>query len=124
MVTIVDETITEPARGVPSPGARRMRRHRDRRKRSCRCITIELRESEVDELIRLRLLAAGERSDNLAVRKAVHGLFDRVFPARRRATACRWRPHNASRSGECKIEGWERCTWSLRARKSPHDIVI
>jgi hypothetical protein len=82
MVTIVDETITEPARGVPSPGARRMCHHRNRRRRELRCITIELRESEVNELIRLRLLAAGERSDNLAVRKAVHALFDRIFPAR------------------------------------------
>lgn len=71
-----------PVRPMPSPGALRMRLHRDRRKRGCRCITIELRESEVDELIRHRFLAAGERGDKYAVRKAVHALLDRIFPAR------------------------------------------
>ena len=70
------EASTKP---TPSPGALRMRRHRDRRKRGCRCITIEIRESEVDELIRHRFLAAGERGDKYAVRKAVHALLDCIF---------------------------------------------
>jgi hypothetical protein len=35
----------------PSPAAARMRRHRDRRRRGLRCVTIELRETEIDVLI-------------------------------------------------------------------------
>lgn len=77
MATIINETTA-----APSLGAQRMRHHRDRYKRGCRCITIEIRESEIDELIRYCFLAAGERGDKYAVRKAVHALLDRVFPAR------------------------------------------
>ena len=65
------EATSDPMVAAPSSGALRMRRHRDRRKRSCRCTTIELRESEIDALMRLRLLAPGERHNN-AVRKAVY----------------------------------------------------
>jgi hypothetical protein len=36
----------------PSPAAERMRRHRDRRRDGLRCLTIELRETERDALIR------------------------------------------------------------------------
>jgi hypothetical protein len=35
----------------PSPAAARMRLHRDRRRRGLRCLTIELRETEIDVLI-------------------------------------------------------------------------
>jgi hypothetical protein len=34
-----------------SPAAARMRLHRDRRRRGLRCLTIELRETEIDVLI-------------------------------------------------------------------------
>lgn len=66
----------------PSPGAARQRLYRDRRKKRLRCVTIELRDSEIAELIRRGYLADGERGDKYAVRKAVHALLDRVFPAR------------------------------------------
>jgi hypothetical protein len=67
---------------APSPGALRMRRHRDRRKRGCCSLTIEIREAEVSELIRCGYLAADERGDGRAVRQAVHKLLDRIFSAR------------------------------------------
>lgn len=70
------------AKPTPSPGAARMRLYRVRKQRGLRCITIELFEREIDGLIRSGYLAVHERSDNLAVRKAVHALFDRIFPAR------------------------------------------
>jgi hypothetical protein len=40
----------------PGPAAERMRRHRDRRRDGLRCLTIELRETERDALIRNGLL--------------------------------------------------------------------
>jgi hypothetical protein len=60
----------------PSPGARRMARHRDRRRKGLRCITIELRETEIDVLIRRGRLAPGSRGDLTAVRRALYGLLD------------------------------------------------
>ena len=63
-----------------SPAARRMARHRRRRRDGMRCVTVELRETEIDQLIGCRLLAPSSRADPLALRKAVHGLFDQLFP--------------------------------------------
>ena len=50
----------------------RMRLHRQRRKEALRCLTIELRETEVGALIRRGLLEADARNDRLAVINAVH----------------------------------------------------
>src|SRR5262249_19646 len=47
---------TEPV--APSAAAERMRRHRQRRRDGLRCFMIELRETEIDALIRKGLLAA------------------------------------------------------------------
>jgi hypothetical protein len=58
---------------APSPGAHRMARHRDRRRKGLRCITIELRETEIDVLIRRGRLARDSRADLAAVRKALYG---------------------------------------------------
>jgi hypothetical protein len=35
---------------MPLPAAERMRRHRERRKNKLRCLTIEIRESEIEAL--------------------------------------------------------------------------
>ncbi len=59
-----------------SPGAERMARHRRRRKKGLRCVTVELRETEIDALIQRRRLAPESRGDLLAVRKALYGLFE------------------------------------------------
>ena len=56
--------------------AERMRRHRGRRQLGLRCLTIELRETEIDVLIRRGRLAPDSRGDLLAVRKALHGFLD------------------------------------------------
>ena len=58
-----------------SAGAERMRAHRDRRRRGLRCIRIELRETEVDVLIRKGLLRPDARNDLNAV---VHALYDHL----------------------------------------------
>jgi hypothetical protein len=56
---------------VRSAAAERMRLHRQRRKAALRCLTIELREGEVDVLIRRGLLEADTRNDRLAVMNAL-----------------------------------------------------
>ena len=53
---------------LPSPGAQRMARHRRRGKKDMRCLTVELRETEIDALIRRQRLAPESRGDLLAVR--------------------------------------------------------
>jgi hypothetical protein len=40
-----------------------MRRHRQRRRDGLRCLNVELRETEIDALIGLKLLTAEKRND-------------------------------------------------------------
>jgi hypothetical protein len=65
----------------PSAAALRMRRHRERRKDALRCLTIELRETEVTALIRKGFLKDGTRNDLRAVKSAFYGFLDRTLDA-------------------------------------------
>jgi hypothetical protein len=56
----------------PSPAAARMRRHRD----GLRCLTIELRETEIGTLIRKGFLKQETRNDPGAVREALYAHLD------------------------------------------------
>jgi hypothetical protein len=58
--TVITSPPPEPV--TPSPAAERMRRHRLRKKDRLRCLTIELREREVDALIRKGLLKPEARN--------------------------------------------------------------
>ena len=62
-----------------SAAARRMRAQRQRRRAGLRCIVVQLRETEIDELIRKGLLQADARNDVYAVRDAMHAHFDRTL---------------------------------------------
>jgi hypothetical protein len=63
-----------------SLAAERMRRHRKRRRKGLRCVTIdELRETEIDTLVQRGLLQADARNDARAVRKALYQYFDRTL---------------------------------------------
>ena len=64
-----------------SAAAQRMRAHRKRRQAGLRCLTIELRETEVTELIRRKLLEAGVRHDANAVRRALYRHLDDTLGA-------------------------------------------
>ena len=55
-----------------SAAAQRMRAHRDRRRKGLRCLMIQLRETEIDVLIKRGLLKADARNDLNAV---VHALY-------------------------------------------------
>jgi hypothetical protein len=59
-----------------SAAAERMRAHRERRREGLRCLTIQLRETEITELIRRKLLEADARNDLRAVRNALHRHLD------------------------------------------------
>ena len=49
----------------------RVRRHRERRRRGMRCLTIEIHDREIDALVRHGLLDDGERDDARAILAAL-----------------------------------------------------
>ena len=59
-----------------SRGSERMRAHRQRRKAGLRCVTVELRETEVDTLIRKGLLQSENREDYASVQSALYAFLD------------------------------------------------
>jgi hypothetical protein len=59
-----------------SSGAERMRRHRQRRHDGLRCLQIQLRETEIDELIRKGMLKSETRNDRNAIIRALYAFFD------------------------------------------------
>ena len=62
-----------------SAAAQRMRAPRQRRREGLRCVVVQLREAEIDELIRRKLLQVNARNDVYAVRDALHAHFDRTL---------------------------------------------
>jgi hypothetical protein len=58
-----------------------MRRHRERRRCGLRCLTIELRETEIDVLVRMGLLRTERRDNPLAISEALYELLDRTLTA-------------------------------------------
>jgi hypothetical protein len=66
-----------------SLAAARMRRHRKRRLNRLRCLTIELRDSEIDVLICKGLLNPETRNDQIAIIKALYAHFDQTLRMRR-----------------------------------------
>jgi len=59
-----------------SAAAERMRLHRERRREGLRCLTIELRETEIDALIREGLLKPETRNDLSAASDALYAFLD------------------------------------------------
>ena len=60
-------------------GAERMRRCRQRRRDGLRCYRLELRDSEIKDLVRRGLLLASEQANPNAVTKAMYPFFDRTL---------------------------------------------
>ena len=60
-----------------------MRLHRQRRRMELRCVIIELRATEIEELIRKKLLEEVARNDPLALRHAVHEFLDQALQPNR-----------------------------------------
>jgi hypothetical protein len=66
---------------IRSAPAERMRLHRERRRQGLRCLTIELRETEIEALIHTGLLKSETRHDTYAVRMALYEYLDRTLDA-------------------------------------------
>jgi hypothetical protein len=64
---------------VPSAAAARMRRCRERRREGMRCLTIELRETEIDALIRRGLLKPETRNIRRDIVLALYVFLDRTL---------------------------------------------
>jgi len=80
MTNEADANLTHPAASpVPSAAAKRMRLYRYRRQQGLRCITTELRETEIDALIGMGLLQNDMRNDLKAIKKALHEFLDAVL---------------------------------------------
>jgi hypothetical protein len=76
--------MTNPPTAAPtnrSAAAERMRRHRERRRKGLRCLMIQLRETEIDALIRSGLLKPETRNDPRAIRKAFYTFLDGTLGA-------------------------------------------
>jgi hypothetical protein len=62
-----------------SAAAERMRLHRERRRQGLRCLMIELRETEIDALIRKGLLKPETRNDPSFVSEALYAFLERTL---------------------------------------------
>jgi hypothetical protein len=72
--------IPPPAEHVTrTAAAERMRRHRRRRRDGLRCLVIELRETEIDVLIRKGLLKPETRNDTIAIIDALYAHLDHTL---------------------------------------------
>lgn len=58
-----------------------MRRHRERRLDGLRCLVVEVRESEINALVRMKLLKSEMRNDRNAVLQAFYDFLDRTLDA-------------------------------------------
>jgi hypothetical protein len=76
-----EELVASPptTESVRSAAAERMRRHRERRRDGRRCLIIELRETEIDALVRMGLLKSEMRNDANAITDALYAFFDRTL---------------------------------------------
>jgi hypothetical protein len=71
---------TNPAT-TRSAAAERMRWHRQRRRDGLRCLTIEIRDSEVAALVRKQLLKPEVRNDSSAIIDALYAFLDGTLDA-------------------------------------------
>jgi hypothetical protein len=73
----MEDAMTSAREPSFSAAAERMRRYRQRRRSGLRCLTIELRETEADALIRMGFLDANARNDQGRIAEALYAYFDR-----------------------------------------------
>jgi hypothetical protein len=85
--TTAQETTLNQERVAHSPAAERMRRHRKRRRDGLRCLVVELRETEIDELVRREFLTEHARNDRVALRQAFYAFLDQSLTTTRRSAS-------------------------------------
>jgi hypothetical protein len=59
-----------------SPSANRQSLHRERRRRGLKCVTVEIRNQEIIELVRRGLLAEADQGRRAAIAEALHRFMD------------------------------------------------
>ena len=64
---------------MPSLAAERMRRHRQRRRDGMRCLRIELRNAEIEVLVRRGYLNKETRNDERAVIEALYAHLENTL---------------------------------------------
>jgi hypothetical protein len=79
MTQNADLIVTPPTEPPRSAAAERMRLHRERRRNGMRCLTIELRETEIEALICNGFLRLETRNDASTVTEALYAFFDRTL---------------------------------------------
>ena len=82
MTNNAELNVTPPTEPAHSAAAQRMRLHRERKRNGMRCLTIELRETEIDGLIHKGLLKTETRNDVNAVLEALYEHLERTLDAR------------------------------------------
>jgi hypothetical protein len=65
----------------PSPGAERMRRHRQRRREGMHYLQLEIRDTEIDELIRRKLRKEETRNHKQAIIDALYEFLEDTLDA-------------------------------------------
>jgi hypothetical protein len=68
---------------TPSGAAKRMRRYRQRRREGLRCLTVQLRETEIEALVHKGLLQFETRHSKSEIIKALHDFFDLTLSSNR-----------------------------------------
>ena len=77
MAEIYDAASTASVEGAtPSAPALRMRRHRERRRKGLRCLTLQVRDREIDALVRRGLLTAETRNVVREITMAFYKFLD------------------------------------------------
>ncbi len=71
-----------PQKSRLSPSAERMRVARLRRQNGLRCIPLEIRDNEIEALVKAGLLASDARNDRAVIAAAMAKLLDRLPPER------------------------------------------
>ncbi len=80
MAEIYDAASTVSVEGAtPSAPAVRMRRHRERRRKGLRCLMLEVRNREIDALVRKGLLAAETRNVVGEINAAFYKFLDQTL---------------------------------------------
>jgi hypothetical protein len=64
---------------IREANANRVRLHRERRRHGLRCLMIEIRDREIDALVRHGLLDGEKRDDTTAIRAAFHQYLDQTL---------------------------------------------
>ena len=59
--------------------AHRMRRYRERCNKKLRCLTVEIRDCEIEALVRMGLLNQETRNDTIAITEALHSFLDQTL---------------------------------------------